>query len=240
MHARRGPALGRRGGLMMAPAIDQSSPAATFSLDGGTSTSTTTCGCSVTTPRCSSSTRRTTRPRSWRRVAGRTVVAIVLHPRAQRPHQRGAARSRDATGAPVLAAPRRPDAVGRRPPRPRPDCRWPTATPSRSRARRCRCCTRPGHSPGGGLPLRPELGALFTGDTLFHGGPGATGRSFSDFPTIIDSIRSRLLTLPADTRVHTGHGDDDDHRRRGTALRRLGRPRPLTRPRSRCFMTNCR
>ena len=42
-------------------------------------------------------------------------------------------------------------------------------------------------------------GTVFTGDTLFQGGPGATGRSFSDFPTIIESIRSRLLTLPADT-----------------------------------------
>jgi len=50
--------------------------------------------------------------------------------------------------------------------------------------------------------------AVLTGDTLFHGGPGATGRSFSDFPTIIDSIREQLLTLPADTVVHAGHGDD--------------------------------
>ena len=36
---------------------------------------------------------------------------------------------------------------------------------------------------------------------LFHGGPGATGRSFSDFPTIIDSITSQLLTLPPATTV---------------------------------------
>ena len=64
----------------------------------------------------------------------------------------------------------------------------------------------PGHSPGG-ICLRVEaLGALFSGDTLFHGGPGATGRSFSDFPTILDSIRERLLTLPPQTRVFTGHG----------------------------------
>ena len=72
----------------------------------------------------------------------------------------------------------------------------------------------PGHSPGG-ICLVDEAGALggggpvvFGGDTLFHGGPGATGRSHSDFPTIIESIRTRLLTLPADTVVHTGHGDD--------------------------------
>ncbi|WP_277245920.1 MBL fold metallo-hydrolase, partial [Micrococcus terreus] len=49
---------------------------------------------------------------------------------------------------------------------------------------------------------------LFSGDTLFQGGPGATGRSYSDFDTIIDSIRTRLLTLPEHTVVHTGHGDD--------------------------------
>jgi glyoxylase-like metal-dependent hydrolase (beta-lactamase superfamily II) len=48
---------------------------------------------------------------------------------------------------------------------------------------------------------------LFSGDTLFAGGPGATGRSFSDFPTIIRSIRERLLVLPPGTVVHTGHGE---------------------------------
>lgn len=65
----------------------------------------------------------------------------------------------------------------------------------------------PGHSPGSVSFHAPELGTVFTGDTLFQGGPGATGRSYSDFPTIIESIRERLLTLPADTVVNTGHGD---------------------------------
>lgn len=65
----------------------------------------------------------------------------------------------------------------------------------------------PGHSPGSTCLYAPELGTVFTGDTLFQGGPGATGRSFSDFGTIIDSIRGRLLTLPGDTTVRTGHGD---------------------------------
>jgi glyoxylase-like metal-dependent hydrolase (beta-lactamase superfamily II) len=66
----------------------------------------------------------------------------------------------------------------------------------------------PGHSPGcccfhdeGGV------GHLFSGDTLFCGGPGATGRSHSDFDTIIRSIREELLTLPPETVVHTGHGE---------------------------------
>ena len=67
--------------------------------------------------------------------------------------------------------------------------------------------TTPGHSPGSSCLYVPELGTVFTGDTLFQGGPGATGRSFSSFDTIIDSIRTRLLTLPGDTTVRTGHGD---------------------------------
>ncbi|MFB4282618.1 MULTISPECIES: MBL fold metallo-hydrolase [unclassified Nonomuraea] len=65
----------------------------------------------------------------------------------------------------------------------------------------------PGHSPGAVCAHAPDLGALFSGDTLFKGGPGATGRSHSSFETIIDSIRDRLLTLPPETVVHTGHGD---------------------------------
>ncbi|WP_329493650.1 MBL fold metallo-hydrolase [Kitasatospora herbaricolor] len=65
----------------------------------------------------------------------------------------------------------------------------------------------PGHAPGAVCLYAPDLGTVFTGDTLFHGGPGATGRSFSHFPTIIDSIRERLLTLPPETVVRTGHGD---------------------------------
>ncbi|MFI7289131.1 MBL fold metallo-hydrolase [Streptomyces anulatus] len=65
----------------------------------------------------------------------------------------------------------------------------------------------PGHAPGAVCLYAPGLSTVFTGDTLFQGGPGATGRSFSHFPTIIDSIRDRLLTLPGDTAVRTGHGD---------------------------------
>ncbi|UGQ14412.1 MBL fold metallo-hydrolase [Yinghuangia sp. ASG 101] len=66
----------------------------------------------------------------------------------------------------------------------------------------------PGHAPGAVCLYAPELDTLFSGDTLFRGGPGATGRSFSSFPVILDSIRERLLTLPAGTRVLTGHGDE--------------------------------
>ncbi|MGP3999074.1 MBL fold metallo-hydrolase [Streptomyces sp. 8N706] len=65
----------------------------------------------------------------------------------------------------------------------------------------------PGHSPGAVCLYAPDLGTVFSGDTLFQGGPGATGRSYSSFPTIIESIRERLLTLEPDTLVRTGHGD---------------------------------
>ncbi|WP_150253120.1 MBL fold metallo-hydrolase [Nocardiopsis deserti] len=64
----------------------------------------------------------------------------------------------------------------------------------------------PGHSPGSVCLHAPALATVFSGDTLFQGGPGATGRSFSDFPTIIASIRDRLLALPPETAVLTGHG----------------------------------
>lgn len=65
----------------------------------------------------------------------------------------------------------------------------------------------PGHSPGSCCLYLPEAGELFSGDTLFQGGPGATGRSYSSFDTIIDSLQTSILTLPAETIVRTGHGD---------------------------------
>ena len=66
----------------------------------------------------------------------------------------------------------------------------------------------PGHSPGAVCFHAADLAAVFTGDTLFRGGPGATGRSFSDHDTILASIQGKLLGLPAATVVHTGHGED--------------------------------
>lgn len=66
----------------------------------------------------------------------------------------------------------------------------------------------PGHAPGAICLHAPSLRCVFTGDTLFNGGPGATGRSFSDVDLIKESIRAKLFALPGDTVVHTGHGDD--------------------------------
>lgn len=78
----------------------------------------------------------------------------------------------------------------------------------------------PGHAPGSVCLSVPELSVVFTGDTLFDGGPGATGRSFSDAEVIVQSIRERLFTLPDDTVVHTGHGDSTTI---GAEAERLGR-----------------
>lgn len=67
----------------------------------------------------------------------------------------------------------------------------------------------PGHSPGSTCFFAEDLGetpVLFSGDTLFQGGPGATGRSYSSYDTIVESIRTKLLTLPQETVVNTGHG----------------------------------
>jgi glyoxylase-like metal-dependent hydrolase (beta-lactamase superfamily II) len=66
----------------------------------------------------------------------------------------------------------------------------------------------PGHAPGAVCLYAPDLGCVFTGDTLFNGGPGATGRSYSDADLIVQSIRTKLFALPDETVVHTGHGDD--------------------------------
>ena len=71
---------------------------------------------------------------------------------------------------------------------------------------RLRAIMNPGHTPGSvsfevlGAPL------LFSGDTLFPGGPGNTSFDGGNFATIIDSLDNRLFTLPANTIVMPGHG----------------------------------
>ncbi|GHB79055.1 hypothetical protein GCM10010377_81430 [Streptomyces viridiviolaceus] len=68
----------------------------------------------------------------------------------------------------------------------------------------------PGHAPGASCLRLSGLGTVFTGDPLFVGGPGATGRSYSRFPAIIWSIRDRLLVVLPTTAVRTGHGANTD------------------------------
>jgi glyoxylase-like metal-dependent hydrolase (beta-lactamase superfamily II) len=64
----------------------------------------------------------------------------------------------------------------------------------------------PGHTPGSTCFLIGNH--LFTGDTLFPGGPGNTNRDPIRFDRIIASIRDRLFTLPDETIVYPGHGRD--------------------------------
>lgn len=73
---------------------------------------------------------------------------------------------------------------------------------------RLRTIHTPGHTPGSMCFLVEGSPLLFSGDTLFPGGPGATHFPGGDFDTIIRSIDERLFPLPADTLVLPGHGDD--------------------------------
>lgn len=138
-------------------------------------------------------------------VAGRTVVGIwCTH--AHNDHITAAGDVREATGAPVFLHPE--DRV-----------LWDMThdwQPDEALAdgdeltvagTSVRVMHTPGHAPGAVCFFVPTLGAVLTGDTLFQGGPGATGRSYSDKPTLVASIRQKLFTLPGDTVVLTGHGD---------------------------------
>ncbi len=138
-------------------------------------------------------------------VGGRRVVAL-LATHAHDDHVRVAPELAYATGAPVLLHP--DDLVlwrlVHRGIRPDGDLRDGQVIEVAGTG--VRVLHTPGHAPGACCFYLPELGVVFTGDTLFAGGPGATGRSHSDFGQIVASIRDRLLTLPPATVVHTGHG----------------------------------
>ena len=139
-------------------------------------------------------------------VAGRRVVAILCT-HGHNDHINVAAELADTVGAPIAI---------------HPDDRmlWDVVNPDRAPDQAINDGDRfsaggvelvalhtPGHSPGGVSLYDAANARVFSGDTLFKGGPGATGRSFSSHDTIVESIRTRLLTLPPATIVHTGHGD---------------------------------
>ncbi|PWU59928.1 MBL fold metallo-hydrolase [Micromonospora globispora] len=142
-----------------------------------------------------------------RRVVGGRRVVAILATHAHDDHVRVAPELARATGAPVLLHPADRVLWDMVHPDTPPDGELADGADVEVAGTTLRVLHTPGHSPGACSFYAPELGVVFTGDTLFAGGPGATGRSYSDFGTIIASIRSRLLTLPPGTVVRTGHGD---------------------------------
>lgn len=141
-----------------------------------------------------------------RTVGSRRVVAI-LATHAHDDHVRVAPALAEATGAPILLHPADRVLWDLVHPEAQPDGDLDDGQMVAVAGTALRVLHTPGHSPGACCFYAPELGVVFSGDTLFKGGPGATGRSYSDFGTIIESIRAKLLTLPPETVVHTGHGD---------------------------------
>lgn len=139
-------------------------------------------------------------------VAGRRVVAIACT-HAHDDHVRYAPELADATGAPILLHPADEPVWVLTHPQRRPTGTLTDGQVIPIAGSEIRVLHTPGHAPGACCFYSPDLGVLFSGDTLFAGGPGATGRSFSNFATLTDSIRDQLLILPRDTVVHTGHGN---------------------------------
>ena len=143
-----------------------------------------------------------------REVIGDRRVLAIIATHAHDDHVRVAPELARATGAPVLLHPADRVLWDMVHPDTPPDGELTDGQTFTVGGTTLRVLHTPGHSPGACSLYAPGLGAVFTGDTLFAGGPGATGRSYSDFGTIVESIRTRLLTLPPETVVHTGHGDD--------------------------------
>src|SRR6185312_13413287 len=118
-----------------------------------------------------------------RAVGDRTLLAIVST-HAHNDHVNAAVELADATGAPVLPHPGDLELWQQTYPATEPDGELADGSVIPVAGIELHVLHTPGHSPGGVSLYAPELGTVFTGDALFHGGPGATGRSFSDFPTL--------------------------------------------------------
>ena len=138
-------------------------------------------------------------------VGGRRVTALLCT-HGHNDHVNAAPAVAESTGAPILLHPEDRVLWDMTHPDRAPDGDLVDGQVVKVAGAELRVIHTPGHAPGAVCLYMPESGVLFSGDTLFQGGPGATGRSYSDFPTIVNSIRERLATLPEETVVNTGHG----------------------------------
>ena len=142
-----------------------------------------------------------------RAVGGRTVKAIVCT-HAHDDHVRVAPELKRKAGAPILLHPDDAEVWELTHPGERWDADLEDGQSIKIAGASVQVLHTPGHAPGAVCLYVHDLDCVFSGDTLFEGGPGATGRSFSDEDLIRRSIREKLFALPDDTVVHTGHGPD--------------------------------
>ena len=140
-------------------------------------------------------------------VRGRKVLAILLT-HAHNDHIGAAREVADAVGAPIHLNPEDQVLWEQVYPGTTPDQTITDGDEFQVAGATLKAIHTPGHSPGSTCFHLETENTVFTGDTLFNGGPGATGRYYSDYPTILTSIRERLLTLPPETTVRTGHGEN--------------------------------
>lgn len=140
-------------------------------------------------------------------VGERSVVAIACT-HAHDDHVRVAPELAERTGAPILLNPDDLVLWDLTHPERRPDGELHDGQHLDVAGTELEVIATPGHAPGAVCFWWPERKILFSGDTLFQGGPGATGRSYSDRGVLENTIRDRLFPLGDDVTVKTGHGPD--------------------------------